>query len=115
LKTHNKEIVEAIITHTRLRNTRHDVNMTDIEPRVEQVGYRPVGSQAGPKSWRLLRGKIVNRKGNLPELEVRGINVTETMGLFLLDQFFEDADVVGLRNLDSEHLILSITDNEAVE
>jgi hypothetical protein len=41
--------------------------------------------------------------------------VTETMGLFLLDQFFEDADVVGLGNLDSKHLTFSITDNEAVD
>lgn len=32
---HKKEIVEAIITHTRLWNVHYNVNMTDIEPRVE--------------------------------------------------------------------------------
>ena len=37
------------------------------------------------------------------------------MGLFLLDQFLEDTDVVGLRNLDSKHLVLRIADNEAIE
>jgi len=74
-----------------------------------------VGSQARPKSWRLLGNKTVDRKGNLPELEVRGINMAETMGIFLLDLVFEDANVVCLRNLDSKHLIFHITDNEAVE
>jgi len=74
-----------------------------------------VGSQARPKSWQLLRGEIVDRKGNLPELEVFGIEVAEEMSIFLLDHFFEDADIVGLRNLDSEYLILIVTDNEAVE
>jgi hypothetical protein len=73
-----------------------------------------VDSQRG-LSLRLLRGMIVDRKGNLPELEVRGINVTEKMGLFLLDQFFEDADIMGLRNLDSKHIIFFVTENKAVE
>jgi hypothetical protein len=31
--------------------------------------------------------------------------VTEKMGLFLLDQVFEDADVFGFRNLNSEPLL----------
>ena len=64
---------------------------------------------------RLLRGMIVDRKGNLPELEVFGINVTETMGIFLLDLVFEDADVVCLGDLDSEHVVFFVTENKAVE
>lgn len=39
----------------------------------------------------------------------------EAMGLFLLDQVFEDADVFGLRNLDSKRLIKVVTENKAVE
>jgi hypothetical protein len=74
-----------------------------------------VGSQAWPKSWRFLGNKTVDRKGNLPEFEIFGSDVIEMRGIFLLDHFFEDADVVSLRNLDSKHLILRITDNEAVE
>src|SRR5882672_7823804 len=37
------------------------------------------------------------------------------MSLFLLDQFLEDADVVGLRNLHSEHLVFVVAENKAVE
>ena len=36
-------------------------------------------------------------------------------GLFLLDQVFEDADVFGLRYLDSKRLIQLVTENKAVE
>jgi len=50
-------------------------------------------------------GIVTRRYGDLEEFEVFGINVTEKMGILLLDQFFEDADVVGLRNLDSEPLL----------
>ena len=64
---------------------------------------------------RLLRGMIVDRKGNLPELEIFRSDVIEVRGLFLLDPAFEDADVVGLRNLHSKHIILFVTENEAVE
>ena len=65
---------------------------------------------------RLIRGMVIDRKGNLPELEIRGIDVAEVMRLLLLDLiFFEDADVVGLRNLDSEYNILLVTKNKAVE
>ena len=41
----------------------------------------------------------------------------EARGLFLLDQFFEDADVFGLQNLDSEDLtrLLIDSENETVE
>ena len=91
------------------------MNVTDIEHRGEQVGQKPVGSQAGTKSRRLLSGEIIDGKGNLPELEVRGIEVAEEMRPFLLDHFFEDADVFAFRNLHSKHLILRIIDNEAVE
>jgi hypothetical protein len=41
----------------------------------------------------LLGNKTVDRKGNLPELEVFGSDVIEMRGIFFLDQFFEDADV----------------------
>ena len=58
---------------------------------------------------------IVDRKGNLPELEVRGIEVAEEMRLFLLDQFLKDANVFALRNLHSKHIIFFVTENEAVE
>ena len=74
-----------------------------------------MGSQARPKSWRLLRGEIVNKKGNLPELEVRGVNVTKEMRLFFLDLVFEDADVFAFRDLHSEHIIFFVTENKAVE
>jgi hypothetical protein len=63
----------------------------------------------------LLRGEIIDRKGNIPELEVFGINVAKEVGIFLLDQVFQEADVFALRNLHSKHLIFRITDNEAVE
>ena len=45
----------------------------------------------------------------------------EAMGLFLLDQVFEDADIFGLRDLDSKCLIQVkcptrlVTENDAVE
>jgi hypothetical protein len=64
---------------------------------------------------RLLRGMIVDRKGNLPELEVRGSDVIEVRGLFFLDLVFEDADVVVSRNLDREHPLFVVTENKAVE
>ncbi len=51
---------------------------------------------------------IVNRKGNLPELEIFGSNVIKMRGIFLLDHFFEDTNIVGLRNLDSEHNATSL-------
>ena len=58
-----------------------------------------MGSQARPKTWRLLGTKTVNRAGNLPELEIFGSDVIEVRGIFLLDLVFEDADVFALRNL----------------
>jgi len=64
---------------------------------------------------RLLRGMIVDRKGNLPELEVRGIDVFEAMGLFLLDLIFEDPDVVVSLNPDREHPLFVVTENKAVK
>ena len=39
----------------------------------------------------------------------------EEMSNFLLDHLLEDADVFGLWNLDSEHLLPDPTENEAVE
>jgi hypothetical protein len=45
----------------------------------------------------------------------------EAMGLFLLDQVFEDADIFGLQNLDREclirieRLIWLVAENETVE
>jgi len=47
----------------------------------------------------LLGSEIVDRKGNLPELDVRGIDVGKPDWSLLLDEVFEDADVVGVRNL----------------
>ena len=41
--------------------------------------------------------------------------MVEVRGLLLLDRAFEDADVVSLRNLDSEHPIGVIADKKAVE
>ena len=38
--------------------------------------------------------------------------MTEAMGLFLLDQVFEHADVFGLQNLDREDLIRLLVDLE---
>ena len=115
LAGYDKKIVEADVTHTYVRSAHCDVNMTNIEHGGEQVGQKPVGSQAGSKSWLLLGSEVVDRKGNFPELEIWGIDVAEEMGLFLLDQFLEDTDVFALRNLHSKHLVLRITDNEAIE
>ncbi len=39
----------------------------------------------------------------------------EVRGLFFLDQFFENANVFGLRNLDGKHHIRLVTKNKAVE
>ena len=74
-----------------------------------------MGSQAGPKSWRLLGNKTVDRKGNLPELEIFGVDAIEGMWIFLLDFVLENADVFARKYLHSKYLILRITDNEAVE
>ncbi len=74
-----------------------------------------MGSQAGSKSWRLLGSEIVDRKGNLPELDVRGIDVGKPDWSLLLDEVFEDADIFHFRDLHSKHPILFITENEAVE
>ena len=41
--------------------------------------------------------------------------MVEVRGLFLLDQVFEDADVVSLRNFDSEGPVGVITEKKAVE
>ena len=38
----------------------------------------------------------------MAEDELRGNDMIEARGLFLLDQVFEDADVFGLQNLDRE-------------
>ena len=59
--------------------------------------------------------KIVDEKRDLEELELRGSDVIEARGLFLLDQVFEDADFFGLRKLDNEHLIWLVIENETVE
>ena len=44
----------------------------------------------------------VHRERDLPDGELRGIDMIEAVGLFLLDQAFEDADIFGLQNLDRE-------------
>ena len=97
---HERKIVEANITHTCFWNTRCNVNMTNILPKAEQVRQKHVGSQAGSKSWRLLGGQIVDRRGNPPELDVRGIDVGKPDWSLFLDEVFEDADVVDVWNLD---------------
>jgi len=58
---------------------------------------------------------IVDRKGNLPELEVRGIDVFEAMGPFLLDHLLQNAHVFGLQDLDRERVVRQVTVNETVE
>jgi len=63
----------------------------------------------------LLGSRIVERKANFPEVEIRGIDVTEEMRLFLLDLVLEDADVVISWNLDREHPRFVVTENKAVE
>jgi hypothetical protein len=52
---------------------------------------------------------------NHPEIEIWGIDVVEKVGLFLLDQFLEDADNVVSRTLDREHPLFVVTKNKAVE
>jgi hypothetical protein len=59
--------------------------------------------------------EAVHRERYFPELEIRRVDVDKVMSLFLLDQVFEDADIFGFQNLDSEHLISSATKNKAVE
>ena len=39
----------------------------------------------------------------------------EAMRPFLLDQVFEDADILGVQNLNRERLIQLVTENKAVE
>jgi len=63
----------------------------------------------------LLGSEIVDRKGNLPELEIFGSDAIEVRGILLLDEVFEDADIFHCRDLHSNHQILFITENEAVE
>jgi len=64
---------------------------------------------------RVLGSRVVDGTVNLPEIEIRGIDVAEEMSLFLLDLVFEDADVVGLRNLHSEDPLFIVSKNKTVE
>jgi len=41
--------------------------------------------------------------------------MVEVGGFLLLDQIFEDADIFGLRNFDSECSIGVVTENKAIE
>ena len=47
-------------------------------------------------------GIVTHGYGDLEEFEIDAI---ESVSVFLLDQVFEDADVFGVRNLDSEPLL----------
>ena len=60
------------------------------------------------ESWR----NDVRRERHLPDGELRGNDMIEARGLFLLDQVFEDADIFGLQNFDSEELIRLLIDSE---
>ena len=78
---------------------------------------RLVGFQWGTINWWLLGSKIVDRERfrDQEDVELRGVGVFEAMGLFLLDQVFEDADIFGLQNFDRERLVRLVTFNETVE
>ena len=59
--------------------------------------------------------KIVDGKGDLPEVDVLRVDVAQRRWVLLLNQVFEDADIFGLRNLDSEHPIGIVAKNKAIE
>jgi len=46
----------------------------------------------------------ISRYSHLPEDEIRGSEVIEMRGLLLLNHLLENADIIGLGNLDSEEL-----------
>jgi len=82
---------------------------------VNKSDKNPWGLKLGPRVGGCLEARIVDRERNLPELKILGSDMIEVRGVFLLDLVFEDADVFAFWELHSKHLILSITDNEAVE
>ena len=51
---------------------------------------------------RLLRGMIVNRKGNLPELEAVGVDVVECLFL-LIDSFLEAPNILVAIDFDRKY------------
>ena len=59
--------------------------------------------------------KIVDGKGNLPEVDILRINVAQRRCVFLLNQVFEDTDFFVLRNFDSEYPIGVVTENKTIE
>jgi hypothetical protein len=48
---------------------------------------------------------------NCPEIEILGIDAIESMWIFLLDQFLEDADIFVFCNFDREHPLFVVTEN----
>ena len=61
------------------------------------------------------RPKIVNGKGDLPQVEIRCIDMVEARGLLLFNQVSEDADIFVLRNFNSEGSVGVVTENKAIE
>ena len=62
------------------------------------------------------RGEVfVNGKGNLPENELIGVDVLESMSLFGLDSFPEGVDSLAFLNLDLEDVVGVITLHQTVE
>ena len=58
---------------------------------------------------------IVYGKGDRPQVDILHINVAQRGWVFLFYQVFEDADIFGVLNFDSEHPIGFITVKKAVE
>jgi hypothetical protein len=60
-------------------------------------------------------GKIIDGKGDVPQVDILHINVAQRRWVLLLYQLLEDADSFSLVDFDSEHPIGIITDKKAVE
>ena len=87
----------------------------DIKGRWESVRQQLFRSQFWSNRWGIFGVKIVDGKGDLPEVDVLRINVAQRRWVLLLNQVFEDADIFVLRNFDSEHPIGIVAKNKAIE
>jgi hypothetical protein len=63
----------------------------------------------------ILLETVVDGNGNLVEVESFGINLFECVFILVLDVVFESADVLGIRNFDSEDVIGIVASHETVE
>ena len=95
--------------------THNDVDMIYIKLRGKRIRQQLFRSQFRSNSWGILGRKIVDGKGDLPDVDILHINVAQRRWVFLPDQIFEDADIFVLQNFNSEGPVGVVTEKKAVE